>query len=369
MKIPLIKPYIDSTAKSKVMEVLESGYLTEGPVTHAFEEKFSEYIGCKHSIAVTSCTTGLELALRALNIGPGDEVIVPDYTYPATATVVSIIGATPVIVDIDRETMLIDLKRAEDAINPKTKAIIPVSLFGNPLDYDALNKLKSKHNLFIIEDAACAVGAAFKEKMVGNWADISVFSFHPRKFITTGEGGMITTNNKDWADWMNSYKHFGMNMSNTQREAVHFEMMGTNYKLSNVLSAIGLAQLEKIDELLNRRIELSNNYFKLLKDINAISVPKTIEFGKHSYQSFCIFVENRDAIMNSMRNSGIEVQIGTYSLHKYRAFQNENTVKLHGSFENSKYAFDHCLTLPLYHELTFEQQKRIVEELKALLVK
>lgn len=367
MRIPLIKPYIDNVVKEKVLEVLDSGYLTEGPVTHSFEKEFSKYTGCEHSIAVTSCTTGLEIALRALNIGAGDEVIVPDYTYPATASVVSIVGATPVIVDIDRETMLIDLKRVEAAITKRTKAIIPVSLFGNPLDYDRINKIKDKFKIYIVEDAACAVGAEYKGKKMGNWADISVFSFHPRKFITTGEGGMVTTNNKAWADWMNSYKHFGMGMCDTQREAVNFEMFGTNYKLSNLLSAIGLAQLEKIDYLLGRRRELADNYLKLLKNIKGVSIPKIIEEGKHSYQSFCIFIENRDEIMKSMRSKEIEVQIGTYSLHMHKAFQNSESVRLDGSFENSIYAFNHCLALPLYHELGVDQQEFIVEELKNLL--
>lgn len=368
MNIPLIKPYIDTIVKEKVLDVLDSGYLTEGPVTHKFEEEFSKYIGCEHSIAVTSCTTGLEIALRALNIGAGDEVIVPDYTYPATASVVSIVGAIPVIVDIDKETMLIDYKKAENAITNRTKAIIPVSLFGNPLDYDKLNGIKDKYNILLVEDAACAVGAEYNGKKAGNLAHISVFSFHPRKFITTGEGGMVTTNNKIWADWINSYKHFGMNMSNMQREAVHFEMIGTNYKLSNILSAIGLAQLEKIDVLLNRRIELADNYIKLLKNIKGVSIPKIIENGKHSWQSFCIFINNRDEIMKSMRNIGIEVQIGTYSLHMYRAFQNNKSIRLDGDFENSNYAFKHCLTLPLYHELRFDQQELIIEKLKNLLV-
>lgn len=366
MKIPLIKPFIDDAVKSKLLEVLESGYLTEGPITHLFEDKFTEYIGCKHAIAVTSCTTGLEIALRALNIGPGDEVIVPDYTYPATAAVVSIVGAVPVIVDIDRETMLIDYQLIEAAITDKTKAIIPVSLFGNPLDYEKINKIKAKYKIYVIEDAACAVGAEYKSKKVGNWADISVFSFHPRKFITTGEGGMVTTNNKVWADWMNSYKHFGMNMDNIQREGVQFEMMGTNYKLSNLLSAIGLAQLEKIDVLLNRRRELAENYFNLLKNIKGISLPKTHDIGAHSFQSFCVFIENRDAVMKSMRDAGIEVQIGTYSLHKHKAFQNEKTVRLIGDFEDSLYAFNHCLALPLYHDLSFQQQELIVEQLNVI---
>ena len=368
MKIPLIKPYIDDVVVSKVLEVLDSGYLTEGPVTHTFEKEFSEYIGCEHSIAVTSCTTGLEIALRALNIREGDEVIVPDYTYPATASVVYIVGARPVIVDIDKETMLIDYNKVKSAITNRTKAVIPVSLFGNPLDYDKLNKIQEKYKIHIVEDAACATGAEYVGKKAGNWADISVFSFHPRKFITTGEGGMVTTNNKVWADRMNSYKHFGMRMGDNQRDAVHFEIMGTNYKLSNVLSAIGLAQLEMIEDLLRRRQELSQNYLRLLKNVRGVSIPGTSVNGKHSYQSFCIFIENRDEIMKSLRNTGIEVQIGTYSLHMHKAFQNEKLVRLHGSFENSAWAFNHCLALPLFHELTFEEQDFIVEKLKSLLV-
>lgn len=164
IKIPLIKPYINNRVKEKVLEVLESRYLTEGPVTHEFEETFKNYIGCRHAIAVTSCTTGLELALRVLRVGPGDEVIVPDYTYPATADVVSIVGATTVIVDISRDTMLVDYAAIERAITAKTKAIIPVSLFGNPLDYNRLGKIKKEHGVYILEDAACAVGAESKGK-------------------------------------------------------------------------------------------------------------------------------------------------------------------------------------------------------------
>ncbi|MEW6506955.1 MAG: DegT/DnrJ/EryC1/StrS aminotransferase family protein [Bacteroidota bacterium] len=363
MNIPLIKPYINDNIKQKVLEVLESGYLTEGPVTRKFEKKFSEYIGSKHSIAVTSCTTGLEIALRSLNIGPGDEVIVPDYTYPATASVVNIVGAKAVIVDIDKSNMLIDYKEVKKAVTDKTKAIISVSIFGNPLNYHELNKIKEKYGLYIIEDAACSVGAEFENIKVGNWADISVFSFHPRKFITTGEGGMITTNNDARAEWMNSYKHFGMNMNNAAREGIQFDIIGTNYKLSNILSAVGLGQLGIIDKLLAKRIELAENYKKLLAHYEQVFIPRVTTNGKHSYQSFCIFIDHRDRVMNDMRKLGIEVQIGTYSLHLHNAFKENNNIKLHGSFENSLYAFNHCLALPLYHQLTFEQQKFITDKL------
>ncbi len=366
MKIPLIKPYITQEIKDKVMEVLDSGYLTEGPVTKEFENKLKEYVGCEHVLAVTSATTGLEIALRALNIGVGDEVIVPDYTYPATASVVPIVGAKAVIVDVNKDSMLIDYDEIEKAITPKTKAIIPVSGFGNPLDYDRLNAIKEKYGIYIIEDAACAIGAEFKGVKVGNQADISVFSLHPRKFITTGEGGIVTTNNVEWAKWMNSYKHFGMDMSGASREGIQFDIIGTNYKLSNIQAAVGLGQLNHVKQLLARRIELANNYFQLLKNLPEVKLPVCLSNGQHSYQSFCVFVEDRNRIMKEMIAKGIEVQIGTYSLHMHKAFNNHPLVEIKGDMKNSKWCFEHTLTLPLFNDLTFQQQELIIRELKSV---
>lgn len=363
MKIPLIKPYMDQEIKDRVCQVLDSGYLTEGPVTKEFEEAFRSYVGCKHAIAVTSCTTGLEMALRVLGIGPGDEVIVPDYTYPATADVVSIVGASIVIVDVSQDTMLIDYDRVEAAITEKTKAIIPVSIFGNPLDYDRLSEIREKFDIHIVEDAACSIGAEFKGVRVGNQADISVFSLHPRKFITTGEGGLITTNNDDWASWMESYKHFGMSSNNT-REGTDFVRIGTNYKLSNILAAVGLGQMEKIEELLTRRRYLARNYVALLKECSDFVVPSATPGGEHSFQSFCIYVKNRDKILRSMREKGIEVQIGTYALHRHPAFSPSEFCRIEDDMSGSKYAFEHCLTLPLYHELTEAEQKMVIDSLK-----
>lgn len=364
MKIPLIKPFITQDIKNQVLEVLDSGYLTEGPVTHEFERVFAEYVGSRHAIAVTSCTTGLEIALRALNISPGDEVIVPDYTYPATASVVNIVGAHCVIVDIDPATMLIDYDAIEKAVTSKTKAIIPVSLFGNPLDYDRLAEIKKKYGLYIVEDAACSIGAEFNGKKVGTFADITVFSFHPRKFITTGEGGMITTEKQAWADWMNSYKHFGMAMDNTSRAGVVFEIPGTNYKLSNVLATIGLGQMRHIDELLSRRRELAAAYERMLREIPGITLSKTTGGGRHSFQSYCILINERDRILATLRAEGTEVQIGTYALHMHPAFNKNPLVTIQGDMNSSRFAFENCLTLPLFHEITREEQKYVVEKIK-----
>ncbi len=361
-KIPLIKPYITEELKAKVCEVLDSGYLTEGPVTRAFEEKFKAYIGCGHALAVTSCTTGLEMALRALGVGPGDEVIVPDYTYPATADVVNIVGAKIVMVDVSRDTMLIDYDKMEKAITNRTKAIIPVSGFGNPIDYDRLAPIKEKYGVYVVEDAACAIGAEYKGVKVGNQADISVFSLHPRKFITTGEGGMITTANDDWAEWMMSYKHFGMGVEGT-RLTNRFERVGSNYKLSNILAAVGLVQMDHIHELLERRLELSENYLRLLKEHEQIDVPQTTEHGKHSRQSFCVYVKGRNEVIQKMADLGIEVQIGTYALHLHPAFIPSVDCRISGALTGSLYAFEHCLTLPLYHQMTRDDQAFVVERL------
>lgn len=367
MKIPLIKPYITQEIKDRVMAVLDSGYLTEGSVTHEFEDVFAKYVNAKHAIAVTSCTTGLEIALRAIGIGPGDEVIVPDYTYPATAAVVAIVGAHCVIVDIDSSNMLINYDEIERAITPKTKAIIPVSLFGNPLDYNRLNQIKKRHNLLIVEDAACSIGAEFEGKRVGTFADITVFSLHPRKFITTGEGGMITTENAEWANWLNSYKHFGMAINNVSREGIRFDMAGSNYKLTNIQSAIGLGQMEQIDVLLERRRTLATRYNNLFEKVKGIRLPSVVKEGRHSYQSYCILTSSRDKIMNALRPRGTEVQIGTYSLHMHPAFQDKRHFTIHGSMTGSIATFNQCLTLPLFHDLTEIEQNYVVDNVKQLL--
>ena len=367
MKIPLIKPYITKSIKQRVCDVLDSGFLTEGPVTREFENKLKEYIGCDYLHAVTSASTGLEVALRALGIGPGDEVIVPDYTYPATASVIAIVGARAILVDVSKEDMLMNFDALEAAISKKTKAIIPVSLFGAPLNYDRLNQIKTKHNLYIVEDAACSIGAVYEGIKVGNQADITVFSLHPRKFITTGEGGIITTNNKKWADWINSYKHFGMEMSGANREGIQFNIIGTNYKLSNIQAAVGLGQLENIEELLRKRILLANNYKKLIKEIDEISLPKVLNPKpdcQHSFQTYVVYVENRDIIMSKMRAAGIEVQIGSYSLHMHKAFNDNPQIKIEGKMQNSRWCYEHALALPLHNDLTEDLQKNIIEELK-----
>lgn len=364
-RIPLIKPFIPADAITRIGEVIASGQLTEGAVTREFERVFREYVGASHALAVCNCTVGLELALRALDIGPGDEVIVPDYTYPASASAAMMLGATAVLVDVDRDSMLISEDAVRAALTPRTKVVMPVSIFGNPLDYGWLHRLQASHGFRIVEDAACSIGAAFQARKVGTWADISVFSMHPRKFITTGEGGMVTTNDGSLAAWMDSYKHFGMASQNAAREGVRFERFGTNFKLSNLLSALGLSQMAHVNELLRKRQDLAARYYRLLSENAAIDLPKTIRSGEHSFQTCCVFIRNRDSVMNRLRAEGIEVQIGTYALHRHPAYQPGTLVRHACDFPGSRRAADEALALPLFHEMTETEQDRVVEALKA----
>ncbi len=360
-RIPLIRPFINNRVKELVNDVLDSGFLTEGPVTGQFEMAVANYLGVKHAVAFTSCTTGLETAFRVAGIGPGDEVIVPDFTYPATAHAVNIVGAVPVIVDVDPETMLMDIRKMEEAISPVTKAVVPVSLFGNPVNHTHFHEIKEKHEILIIEDGACALGSSFKKQKTGLWSDMTVFSFHPRKFITTGEGGMVTTQHPAWAEALRRYKHFGMGLS-ADREEIMFLSTGSNYKMSNILAAVGLAQMEVIDDLLNKRRALANRYIKLLEGHDNISVQKTTEQGTHSYQSFAVLIRGRDKVMKQMRALGIEVQIGTFALHRHPAFQ-DGGARLRGQFPGSIRAFEETLVLPMYHDMTNAEQDEVVEKL------
>jgi dTDP-4-amino-4,6-dideoxygalactose transaminase len=333
--------------------------LTEGEFTKALEEEVSRYTSARHAIAVSSCTTGLEMALRVLNIGPGDEVIVPDYTYPATAMVVAITGAKCILADINPETLLIDYIKAEKLINRRTKAIIPVSIFGNPLDHTALKRIREKHNITIIEDAACALGSSFENTRTGNLAELSVFSFHSRKFVTTGEGGMITTSNDAFARWLRSYKKFGIE-AQAEREGISFFMTGTNYKLSNILAAVGLEQMKMIGELITNRLEAVKRYDSFLRPGGPVSRPEITPGGVHSYQSYIVFTPYLKHILKEMREAGIEVQIGTYALHLQKAFRSNPSYGLLEDYLGSDKAFSRCMALPLFHDISEEQQKETI---------
>lgn len=359
-KIFLMRPFVGDEELSAVQKVFESKYLTEGPVTKEFEDSFASFVDAKHAIAVTSCMTGLDLAVRVLGVKKGDEVIVPDFTHPATGDCAYMAGAESVLVDVDFKTYNIIPEAMECAITKKTKCIIPVSWGGNPIDPEVY-KIAAEHEIPVLEDAACSTGAEVNKKKVGSIAAMSTFSFHPRKIITTGEGGMVTTNDPDLAEKAVALKHFG------QTKDGRFTYHGTNYKMSNIAAAIGLEQLRKLPRILDDRIRKAERYTDLLRQVKGIRVPEKTKDSRHVYQSYCIYVEKdglRDRLRKDLTDMNIETQIGTYALHLEPSYRDTRKV---GTLKNSEMLFHHLLTLPLHHELTDQDQEYVVNSIRDLL--
>jgi len=359
-KISLMRPLVGEEEISAIKEVLDSGFLTEGPKVAEFEKAFASYVGAKHAIATTSCTTALELALRAAGIGPGDEVIVPDFTYPATADVVYLVGAEPILVDVDLKTYNITPEAIKSAFTKRTKAVMPVSLFGQPLSEDVYTTAREL-GLLIIEDAACSAGAVINGKKVGSIADFTCFSFHPRKVITTGEGGMLTTNNDEWGEKVRSLKKFGLKAGD---KGMEFFYIGTNYKMSDILGAIGLVQLRKIEKIIEERRAKAEYYTTLIKKSDLeeyIAPPQELPEARHTFQTYACYVKiegARDKLRQFLAEHNVETQIGTFALHLQPAFKN---TKKADDCKNSRLLYENLIALPLHHLLTKEQQEFIID--------
>jgi len=361
-KIHLMRPFVGAEELELVKHVFDTQFLTEGDVTRQFEREFAEYVGARYAVAVTSCTTGMELCLRAMGIGPGDRVLVPDFTHPATADCVLAVGALPVLADVNLctynlDVSILDMAMANDGY---FDALIPVSWGGNPLTVD-LYSFCEDFAVPMIEDAACSVGAITGSgDKTGSLADATVFSFHPRKVMTTGEGGMVTTNNKGIYEMLMGQKNFG-SFGGT------FATWGTNYKLCNILAAIGLGQLAKLEQNVNIRIAKAKRYNDLLCDCEHLHTPMMFETERQTFQSYCIFIVHegwRDKLRADLAAMGIETQIGTYALHQLPAFL--DLPHATPVIDSSQLA-DNLLTLPLHHELTDDDQDYVVDSVKALL--
>jgi perosamine synthetase len=366
-RLPLIEPVIGRDEIESVTKVLESGYLTQGPITETFEERFASFVGARHGVATTSCTTGLELALLGFEVGEGDEVILPDFTHPATANAIVRTGATPVIVDVDRETYNIDIEAVRGATTQDTAAILPVSWGGQPLEAASLKEIADAKGAVVVEDAACSAGASFDDIPTGSQFDASVFSFHPRKVLTTGEGGMVVTDDSELEETMRRIKNFG---TNPRKDNVGFERANaTNFRLSDVLAAIGVEQLKKKQEIIRRRQELASRYHELLEPVKGVCRPKTVPGGTHTYQSYCVYVEAgdddlRDELIEDLAEQEIETQIGTYALSNTDAFGDATR----GSDLSTAHALEaNLLTLPVAHSMTDKDQQRVVDALEAAL--
>jgi dTDP-4-amino-4,6-dideoxygalactose transaminase len=360
-------PFTDERELEEIAKVLSTGYLTQGPKTTEFEQKVADYIGCKYAFAMSSCTTALHLALVVLDIKPGDEVLVADFTFPATANVVVQQGATPVLVDIDLDTLTIDPEDMRRKVTAQTKAIIPVDAFGCAANYDPILQVAAKYHLPVIEDAATAIGTKYYDRFCGNLSTMGCFSFHPRKVITTGEGGMITTNDAALAEKIKLLRsHGGVKVGNWYQ----YEAAGFNYRLSDVLSAMGVAQMAKLPGIILRKRELAQALSQRLSNIPGIRTPSEPKWGGHIYQSYVILVDenlNRDKIVEDMKAGGIETTLGTYALHDQPFFQRQFGYK-RGQLPNSHAAFTRSITLPLYPQMSESDLDLIADALEKSVV-
>jgi perosamine synthetase len=348
--IRLAFPEAGDQELAEIAAVLETGHLTMGPKVEEFEALLAAAAGTQHAAAVSSGTAALHVAVLALGIGAGDEVLVPAYTFPATANVVALAGARPVLVDVDPVTMNIDPEDAARRVTSRTKAILAVHLFGRPA------RLEELPDVPVLEDAAGALGAAHRGRACGSLGVLACFSFHPRKIVTTGEGGAVTTDDAQLDERVRSLRHHGWSPSSAYDD---MPAGGFNYRLSDVLAALGIPQLRRLDELLVTRERIAAGYAERLAHLDVV-VPEADAGDRHGWQAYVVQLGRRDEVMAALREQGIGCQIGTYALHRLGAYRDQ------GPFPGADSAFERALALPLHGRLTEPDLDRVAEALDKL---
>ena len=365
-RIWLARPQTDEAEIDEIRGVLESGYLTQGPKVVEFEGLVADRVGVAHAFATTSATTALHLTLAALGVGPGDEVLVPDFTFPATANVVVQQGAVPVLVDVELSTFAIDPDDLARRITSRTRAVIPVHPFGLPADMDPIMEVAASGGLAVVEDAACALGAEYRGRPVGSIGTAGCFSFHPRKSITTGEGGMIATSDGPLAARIRLLRSHG---GVREGGRFTFEDAGFNYRMSDILAAVGVAQFRKLDEMLRLRRAVAALYDRALEGVAGVTTPTCPSESTHTYQSYVVLLDegiDRDRVIAELAASGIETTLGTYALHAQPFFSRSYGLSP-GDLPSSYRAFMSSLALPLHAGITSSEVEEVVGSLKAAL--
>jgi dTDP-4-amino-4,6-dideoxygalactose transaminase len=347
-RIRLGWPDVGRAELDAVAEVLDDGMLTMGPRVAELEEELARACEVEQAVAVSSGTAALHLAVLALGLEPGDEVVVPAYTFPATANVVALAGLVPVLVDVDEETMNVDPAKVD--VGPRTRAILPVHLFGRPARIDELPDLP------LVEDAAGALGARRRGRACGGLGLMGCLSFHPRKIVTTGEGGAVTTSDERVADAVRQLRNHGWRAL----APADMPVPGLNYRLSDVLCAIGIPQLRRLDELLAQRARVAAGYGERLRDL-PLRLPCADDGDVHGWQAYVVQIEDRDRVLAELRAQGIEAQIGTYALHLLGAYRDQ------GDFPAATRVFERALALPFHSRLTESDLDRVAEALAAAL--
>jgi perosamine synthetase len=372
----ITEPSFDESEIAILRECLNSKWVTQGPLTERFEKLISKKHDVKHALACTSCTAALHLSALALRLGPGDEVIVPAFTWVTSAHSAEYVGAKPVFADIDLATFNIDPAALNAAIGARTKAIVAVHLFGLAAPMDEINAIAKRNGIAVIEDAACAIGTTYKGIPVGGIGDIGCFSFHPRKTVTTGEGGAVTTNRDDLAAMVRSQRNHGATgLPDAQSEShgpwtmAKFDNLGFNLRLSDILAAVGVAQMAKLDRLLAERRHLAHRYSELLSKNNSIVRPLGGDVEGHSFQSYVIRIpeggrKRRNGIMAALAKQEIQTRPGTHAVHKLGYYRNRYGL-LPEQFPNAAIAEDTSITLPIFPGMSEQDQVRVVDAISA----
>lgn len=353
--VPVAKPLLGEEETKAVAEVIASGMIASGPRVAAFEKAFADYVGAKHAVATSNATTGLHAALAALGVGPGDEVILPAFTFIATANSVLFTGATPVFVDVDPETYNLDLDRVEEAITERTKAVMPVHLYGNPAEMLPLQELAERHELKVLGDAAQAHGSAIGARKVGTFGDCECFSFYPTKNMTTGEGGIVTTDDADLAERVRSFVNHGR--SRSELGTYDHVRLGHNYRLTDLGAAIGLVQLRKLDGWNDKRRANARRLNEGLKDAG-LGLPEERAGTTHVFHQYTVRAPDRDALMARLKAAGIGY--GIYYPKPLHGYPHLAHLKRHDTPEADRAARE-VLSLPVHPALSEKDLERVVE--------
>jgi len=392
MNVPITKPSLGEEEARAPYESIKSGWVTQGPKVAAFEKAVAAYVGAKHGIATTSCTTGLHLALASLGIGPGDEVIVPSFTFIASANAILYTGATAVFADIDPRTYNVDPADVERKITKRTKAIMPVDQIGLACDIDAINDIATRHGLEVVEDAAPAIGESYypeasaargadrrtvrseghKGRKVGSNAHQTVFSFHPRKVITTGEGGMITTDDDALADRARRLRAHAMSVSDLDRHTAdrviieEYHELGFNYRMNDIQASVGIVQIRRLDELLRIRREKAARYGAELPGVRGLEIPYVPPYAGHTYQSYCLRLTGdcpleREVLMTNLLRRGIATRRGVMASHLEEIYLKRNG---RASLPVTEEATRTTMLIPLYATMTDDEQSYVIDALR-----
>ena len=352
--IPISKPFLSTEEAQSAYDTILSGWVTQGPRVEEFENDFAKFTGAKYAVAVSNCTTALHLSLIVAGVRKGDEVICPSLSYIATANSIRYVGAKPVFAEVCNDYNL-DIKDIENRITKNTKAILLVHQMGMPANIDEVKSICKKYSLELIEDAACAIGSSYKNKMIGSHSELVCFSFHPRKVITTGDGGMITTSRLDYYERLKKLRQHGMSVNDRDRHVSKkvifekYEELGYNYRLTDIQASVGIQQLKKLNEIVQKRREIASIYNNAFKDIQCIDLPKDNRHSISNFQSYSIMLKRncpikRNELMQKLLDYGIATRKGIMLAHKEEAYANFGSKNL----EHSEFLSNNSIILPLY---------------------